>query len=72
VVSDSMRQGTMARRLVESGASTTIRISLRKFMDWCETPGWHVARDVTPAEWGRTFPDKGWVNAEALKVAEEK
>ena len=45
-----------------------MRASLRKFLDWCETPGWHEARDVTPAEWGRTFPDKGWVNAEALRL----
>lgn len=72
VVSHGRRQGAMARRLVELGASTTVRASLRKFLDWCETPGWHVAREVTPAEWGRTFPDKGWVNAEALKAAEEK
>lgn len=72
VVSHGRRQGTMARRLLEVGASRTVRASLRKFLDWCETPGWHVAREVTPAEWGRTFPDKGWVNAEALKVAEEK
>jgi hypothetical protein len=25
---------------------------------------------VTPAEWGRTFPDKGWVNKEASSVVE--
>jgi len=58
----------MAGRLLESGASTTVRASLRKFLDWCETPRWHEARDVTPAEWGRTFPEKGWVNAEALRL----
>jgi hypothetical protein len=58
----------MAGRLLESGASTTVRASLRKFLDWCETPRWHEARNVTPAEWGRTFPDKGWVNAEALRL----
>jgi len=68
VVSHGKHQGSMAGRLLESGASTTVRASLRKFLDWCETPGWHEARDVTPAEWGRTFPDKGWVNAEALRL----
>ena len=68
VVSHGKQQGSMARRLLESGASTTVRASLRKFLDWCETPRWHEARDVTPAEWGRTFPDKGWVNAEALRL----
>jgi hypothetical protein len=69
VVSHGRQQGSMARKLVENGALTSVRASLRKFLDWCETPRWHEARKVTPAEWGRTFPDKGWVNAEALKVA---
>jgi ankyrin repeat protein len=68
VVSHGRRQGAMARQLLERGASTEIRVSLRKFLDWCETPRWHVARDVTPAEWGGTFPEKGWVNEEALKL----
>jgi len=70
VVSHGKHQGSMARKLLERGASTTVRVSLRKFLDWCETPGWHEARDVTPAEWGRTFPEKGWVNAEALRLVE--
>jgi hypothetical protein len=72
VVSHGKHQGSMAKRLVDRGASTTVRASLRKFLDWCETPGWHEARDVTPAEWGRTFPDKGWVNAEAMRVVESQ
>jgi hypothetical protein len=68
VVSHGKHQGTMARRLLERGASATVRASLRKFLDWCETPGWHEVRNVTPAEWGATFPDKGWANAEALRL----
>jgi hypothetical protein len=44
-----------------------VRASLRKFLDWCDTPRWHEARDVTPAEWGTTFPEKGWVNKEVLE-----
>ena len=71
VVSHGKRQGSMARSLVEKGASTKVRASLRKFLDWCETPRWHEARDVTPAEWGETFPDKGWVNAEALRIVSD-
>lgn len=70
VVSHGRRQATMARRLIERGASTTVRASLRKFLDWRERPAWHEAREVTPAEWARTFPDQGWVNAEALRVVE--
>jgi hypothetical protein len=68
VISHGKHQATMARRLLERGASTTVRASLRKFLDWRETPGWHEAHDVTPTEWGRTFPDQGWVNVEALRL----
>lgn len=70
VVSHGANAGAMARVLVERGASINTRASLRKFLDWCETPRRHEARDVTPAEWGRTFPDQGWVNAEALRATE--
>jgi len=70
VVSHGRQQASMARRLLERGASTTVRASLRKFLDWCETPRWHEARDVTPEEWGRTFPENGWVNAEVLRLLE--
>ena len=70
VVSHGRHQGSITRRLLQRGASITIRASLRKFLDWCETPRWHEARNVTPAEWARTFPDHGWVNAEALRLVE--
>ena len=70
VVSHGKRQGAMARRLLERGASTIVRASLRKFLDWCEAPAWHEARNVTPSEWGRTFPEKGWVNGDALRLLE--
>src|SRR5262245_2145715 len=58
----------MMRSLLARGANREIRASLRKFLDWTETPRWHEARDVTPAEWARTFPEQNWVNAEALKL----
>src|SRR5213075_481358 len=48
VVSHGSFQGSMARMLVTRGASTAVRASLRKFLDWCETPRWHEAREVTP------------------------
>lgn len=70
VVSHGKRQGSMARKLLHRGASTTIRASLKKFLDWCETPRWHKATDVTPHGWGKTFPDQGWVNAEAMQLLE--
>lgn len=39
--------------------SRDTRASLRKFLDWTETPRWHEARDVTAAEWARGFPEQG-------------
>jgi hypothetical protein len=72
IVSHGKEQASMARCLLERHASPTIRASLRKFLDWCETPRWHQAIDVTPAGWGRTFPDKGWVNVEALRWLESR
>jgi len=58
VVSHGRHQGSMARRLVERGASMTVRASLRKFLDWCETPRWHEAREVTPASGDEPFRKK--------------
>jgi hypothetical protein len=63
-------RATMTRALLERGAAKDARASLRKFLDWTETPRWHEARDVTAAEWGRGFPDQGWVNKEALHLLE--
>ncbi len=59
---------SFARALLARGARTDVRASLRKFLDWCDTPRWHVARDVTPADWARTFPDQTWVNPTALAL----
>jgi hypothetical protein len=59
---------SFAAALLERGASRGARASLRKFLDWCEQPRWHEARNVTPAEWARTFPDPGWINRAALEL----
>jgi hypothetical protein len=60
----------MTRALLQRGALADVRVNLRKFLDWCEEPRWHEARNVTAAEWARTFPEKGWVNEIALSVLE--
>lgn len=57
-----------ARLLLRHGAAKEARASLRKFLDWVETPRWHEARDVTAAGWARGFPEKFWVNGEALRL----
>jgi ankyrin repeat protein len=58
----------MTGTLLERGATRDARASLRKFLDWIANPHWHEARDVTAAEWGREFPEKDWVNSEALRL----
>lgn len=73
VVSDAyvngrQRDAYMAKTLVEKGALTGLRASLRKFLDWREQPGWHIAHNVSPKEWADNFPERGWVNKEALQL----
>jgi hypothetical protein len=73
VVSDAylcgrQRDAAMTRLLLERGASTALRASLRKFLDWRAEPGWHEARDVTAAEWAAGFPETNWVNPEVVKL----
>lgn len=60
----------MVRRLLDLGADIQVRVSVRKFLDWREEPGWHIARNVTPLEWAANFPERGWVNREAVSIIE--
>ena len=62
---------TFASALLERGADTRLRASLRKFLDWCEEPRWHEARNATAAEWGHGFPERGWVNTAALALLDQ-
>jgi hypothetical protein len=61
---------SMVQTLLARGADPNRRAGLRKFIDWCEKPAWHEARDVTPLEWARSFPEPGWVNHEAVRLLE--
>ncbi len=66
VVCGPREETLMTRTLLARGGDPAVRASLRKFLDWCESPRWHEARDVTPLEWARGFPEQGWVNHEAV------
>ncbi len=66
VVAGPWPDAAFAHRLVESGANTNARASLRKFLDWIEDPHWYEVRNVTALEWGREFPEKNWINQDAL------
>jgi hypothetical protein len=76
VVSDAyvcgrQRDGYMAEHLLNLGADIHVRVNLRKFLDWRDTPGWHVAKNVTPLEWAADFPERGWVSREAVSMIEK-
>jgi len=43
---------------------------LRKYLDWREEPGWHIANNVTALEWAADFPERGWVSQEAVGMIE--
>jgi hypothetical protein len=58
----------MTESLLEHGADKSVRVSMRKFLDWIEDPHWYQARNVTASEWGHTFPEKKWINSEALRL----
>jgi len=68
VVCGPWHDAAMTRSLIEEGAAKNTRASLRKFLDWIENPHWHEAHNVNAAEWGRGFPEKIWVNPEALRL----
>jgi hypothetical protein len=76
VVSDAyvcgrQRDAYMAHRLLALGADTRIRVNLKKYLDWRDEPGWHTALNVTPIEWAAGFPERGWVNREAISIIED-
>jgi ankyrin repeat protein len=65
------RDAYMAQRLLDLGADIHVRTTLRKYLDWREQPEWHIARNVTPLEWAADFPEKSWVNQEAVSLIEK-
>jgi hypothetical protein len=64
------RDAAMVKALLERGALPAVRTNLHKFLDWRETPGWHEAHNVTPADWARSFPEQSWVNVQGLRLLE--
>jgi len=69
-VNGRQRDAYMFQRLLDHGADLNTRVNVRKFLDWRDEPGWHVARNVTPLEWAANFPERGWVNKEAVIMIE--
>jgi hypothetical protein len=77
IVSDAyvcgrQRDAYMAERLLSLGADIHVSVNLRKFLDWRNSPGWHIARNVTPLEWAAGFPERGWVSGEVVSMIESR
>lgn len=68
VLNGTDRDPAMTHALLERGAAKEVRASLRKFLDWCEEPRWHEARNVSAVEWANSFPEPSWVNTGALQL----
>lgn len=69
-VNGRQRDAYMVYRLLKLGADINVRVNLRKYLDWREEPGWHIAKNVTPLEWAAGFPERGWVNREGISLVE--
>lgn len=69
-VNGRQRDAYMAHRLLGSGANIHLKVNLRKYLDWREEPGWYIAKNVTALEWAANFPERGWVNVEAVSMIE--
>jgi hypothetical protein len=70
-VNGRQRDAYMGKRLLDLGADIHVRVNMRKYLDWREVPGWHVARSVTPLEWAADFPERGWVSKELVSMIEK-
>ena len=69
-VNGRQRDAYIVQRLLELNADIHVRVNLRKYLDWREEPGWHIAYNVTALEWAADFPERGWVSQEAVRMIE--
>jgi hypothetical protein len=77
VVSQPYRTGlrtddSFARLLLDHGADSNVRASLRKRIRFAEDDTVHEYRHVTPLSWGENFHDPGWVNRDVMALIVER
>ena len=65
-------EGAFARLLLNHGADTTVRASLRKRLRFVKDETLHTYHQVTPLEWGQQFQDQDWVNPSVMKMIQDK
>jgi ankyrin repeat protein len=73
VVSQSYRcgrqqAGAFTSLLLDHGADSNARASLRKRLRFVKDDSMHEYRDVTPLSWGERFHDQDWVNRKAMQL----
>ena len=57
-----------AELLIDHGAKTDVRASLKKRMRFVDDEDWHEYRSVTPVEWGDRFHEPEWVSTPVLEL----
>ncbi len=62
------RDAEFARLLLEAGADPNVSASLRKQLRFVADEALHEYHGVTPADWGRRFHDRAWVNTVVLDL----
>lgn len=62
------RDDLFARLLLENGADTQVRASLRKQLRDSNDDSLHISRNVTPYEWGANFHVQDFVNPAVMKL----
>jgi hypothetical protein len=77
VVSQSYRSNcrkddAFARLLLENGADTTVRASLRKQLRFVGDETLHKYPNVTPLQWGEQFHDQDWVSPSVLSLLQPR
>ena len=65
------KDGAFGRLLLEHGADTTVRASLRKRLRFVSDETLHEYRNVTPRQWGERFHDQDWVNPAVMALLTE-
>ncbi len=66
------KDGAMARLLLDAGADTNARGSLRKALRFVADETLHEYRDVSLLGWGERFHDQDWVNRAAMRLIAER
>ncbi len=64
------KDGSFTKLLLNNGAETSVRASLKKELRFVADETLHEYLNVTPHEWGKQFHDQDWVNPAAMRFVE--